>query len=142
MGKIRVLHADDHLAFSDKLREILEPEVNWVGAVHEVDAVVTTIAELAPDVVLLDISMPGKSGIELAQEIRESMPDARIIMVSVHGEPAYVTEAFRVGASGYVLKSAAASEILTAVLEVYAGRRFVSSSLTRGNPPGAFSIPN
>jgi DNA-binding NarL/FixJ family response regulator len=141
VDKIRVFHADDHVAFSNKLREILAPEVEWVGAVYDADAVVSKVTELAPDVVLLDITMPGKSGLELARELSESMPELRIVFVTVHREPAYVEAAFNAGASGYVLKNAVASEVSTAVREVHAGRTFVSSSVA-GRGPGGLSAAN
>ncbi|HXV62024.1 MAG TPA: response regulator transcription factor [Vicinamibacteria bacterium] len=141
MGRIRVLHVDDHVAFSEKLHEILESHVDWVGAVYEADGVLTKVMELVPEVVLLDISMPGKNGFALAREIRAST-SARVIFVSVQGDAAYVEEAFRAGASGYVLKSSVASDILIAVSEVHAGRTFVSSSLTRRRGPGGFSGAN
>ena len=142
MGRIRVLHVDDHTAFSEKLHEILEPHVEWVGAVYEADRVLTKVIELVPEVVLLDIGMQGKNGFELAREIRASASDARIIMVSVHGEAAYVEEAFRAGAKGYVLKSSLASEIVTAINEVQSGRTFVSRALTPPRGPRGFSFPN
>jgi two-component system response regulator DesR len=140
VGKIRVLHADDYVAFSDKLRKILEPEMEWIGAVYDGDAVIAKANELEPDVILLDVSMPGRNGFELARELLESAPDVRIIMVTVHGEPAYVQAAFDAGALGYVLKAAVASEIATAVREVFAGRTFVSAALRRN--PRDFSQPN
>jgi DNA-binding NarL/FixJ family response regulator len=126
---IRVFHVDDHESFSEKLREIVGPHADWIGAVHEADAAIPKVLELEPDVVLLDISLPGKSGFELAREINESLPATKVIIVSVHGERTYVEEALRMGVSGYVLKSAAAADIVDAIQAVHAGGKFVSASL-------------
>jgi DNA-binding NarL/FixJ family response regulator len=132
---IRVFHVDDHAAFSSKLRDILETHVEWVGASTDGDEVVAHVAELAPDVVLLDISLPGKSGFELAREIRETTPAVKIIMVTMHADLLYVETALHVGASGYVLKSSVATEIVGAIERVHRGGTFVSHALARRKTP-------
>lgn len=133
---IRVFHVDDHAAFSSKLRDILETHVEWVGASTDGDPVVAHVAELAPDVVLLDISLPGKSGFELAREIRETTPAVKIIMVTMHADLLYVEAALHAGASGYVLKSSVATEIVDAIEQVHRGGTFVSHALGRRKIPG------
>lgn len=124
-----MFHADDYADFSMKLRDILEPHVDWVGTTTSGADVIGELAELDADVVLLDISMPAKSGLELIREIRETLPDVKIIIVTMHSDTPYVDAALHAGASGYVLKSFVASEIVTAIDDVYQGRTFVSRAL-------------
>lgn len=128
----RVLLADDHTLMLDGIRLMLQPEYELVGSVEDGRALLRAARELKPDVVLLDISMPLLNGIDAARQLRKTVPGAKLIFVTMHADPDFVTEAFRVGASGYVLKRAAATELLTAIREVLQGNRYVSP-LVAGN---------
>ena len=128
---IRVLVVDDHALVRSGLRLLLdaEPDItveNEAGSAEEA----VRIARLdKPDVVLLDITMPGRSGLEVAAEIKRAAPDAAILILSMHDDSAYVREAFEQGANGYLLKEAADQELLTAVREVAAGRQYLHPML-------------
>ena len=139
---IRVFRADDHAGFSQRLRDILGAHADWVGETANGAVVLDRVAEVSPEVVLLDISLPGTSGLELAREIRATMPQIKVIFVSMHGDALYVEAALRAGASGYVLKSAVAREIVTAVEKVHEGGTFISHALDRGECSGEFSPSN
>ena len=128
---IRVFHVDDHGTFSSRLRKVLEPHAEWVGSTEDGAAAMDLVAELSPEVVLLDISMPGKSGLELAREIRELLPEVKVIIVSMHADVVYVEEALRAGASGYVLKRSVAADIVTALERVHRGGTFISPALAK-----------
>jgi DNA-binding NarL/FixJ family response regulator len=127
----RVLLADDHTLMLEGIRLMLEPEFELVGSVEDGQALLAAARRLTPDVILLDISMPLLNGIDAAVQLRKILPSARLIFVTMHADADYVTEAFRCGASGYLLKRAAASELLTAVREVLKGNHYVSPSVTR-----------
>jgi DNA-binding NarL/FixJ family response regulator len=127
----RVLLADDHTLMLEGIRLMLEPEFELVGSVVDGQALLAAAQKLSPDVILLDISMPLLNGIDAAVQLRKILPAARLIFVTMHADADYVTEAFRAGASGYLLKRAAASELLTAVREVLKGNHYVSPSVTR-----------
>lgn len=127
----RLLLADDHTLLMDGIRLMLEPEFQLVGAVEDGLAVLESARHLQPDVILLDISMPQLNGIDAAYQLRKIAPGARIVFLTMHADPEYVTEAFRAGAAGYILKRAAASELLTAIREVLKGNHYVSPLVTR-----------
>ena len=128
---IRLLIIDDHQLVRSGLRRLLENEdditvEDEAGTAY--DAV--RLARLhKPDVVLLDVVMPGGSGLDAIPEIREAAPDARILALSMQDDPSYVRQAFATGASGYVLKEAADDELLAAVREVAEGGRYVDPHL-------------
>jgi DNA-binding NarL/FixJ family response regulator len=121
-----LLLADDHTLLLDGLQLMLEPDFNLVGVVADGQALLTAAQRLKPDLILLDISMPSLNGIDAARQLRKLVPSSRLIFLTMHSDSDYVTEAFRAGASGYLLKSAAASELLNALHEVLEGRRYVS----------------
>jgi DNA-binding NarL/FixJ family response regulator len=114
----RVLLADDHTLVSAGFAKLLENDFDLIGTVSDGRALVTAVLDRNPDVILLDISMPLLNGFEAARQIRTHSPAAKLIFVTVHSDTPYVIEAFRAGASGYVLKRCAASELLTAVHQV------------------------
>src|SRR5450755_3986314 len=105
---------------------MLEPEFELVGVVEDGQALIAAAARLKPDLILLDIAMPALNGIDAARQLRKSVPLSKLIFLTMHGHPEYVTEAFRIGASGYLLKRGAASELLTAIREVLRGNRYIS----------------
>jgi DNA-binding NarL/FixJ family response regulator len=127
----RVLLADDHTLMLDGIRLMLQPEFELVGSVEDGQALLRAAGKLKPDIVLLDISMPLLNGIDAGRQLRKILPSAKLIFVTMHADPDFVTEAFRVGASGYVLKRAAATELLTAIREVLRGDKYVSPLVTR-----------
>jgi len=128
---IRLLIVDDHQLVRSGLRRLLEAEEDLTvddeaGTAH--DAV--RLARLhKPDLILLDIVMPGGSGIDAIPQILEAAPDARILALSMQDDPSYVRQAFAAGANGYVLKEAADDELLAAIREVAAGGRYVDPQL-------------
>ena len=127
----RLLLADDHTLLLDGIRLILEPEFDLIGSVEDGQALIVAARKHKPDIILLDISMPLLNGIDAAQQLRKIVPFAKLIFVTMHADPDFVTEALRAGASGYVLKRAAASELLTAIHEVLKGNHYVSPQVTR-----------
>jgi DNA-binding NarL/FixJ family response regulator len=127
----RLLLADDHTLLLDGIRVLLEPEFNLVGCVEDGQALLTAARDSRPDVILLDISMPVLNGIDAAHQLRKTLPSAKLIFVTMHADADFVTEAFRAGAAGYVLKRSAATELLTAIREVLRGNHYVSPLVTR-----------
>lgn len=132
----RVLVADDHIETAEQLRGLLEPRFEVVALVEDGRALVGAAAQLSPDAIVTDISMPGLDGIEASALIRLRNPDARIVLVTVHSEPVLVARGLAAGALGYVLKDAAGDELVAAVEAVLEGRRFVSGVLTGGGTRG------
>ena len=126
MMRPRVLLADDHTLVAEGLRRILEPECDVVGAVEDGRSLLAAAEELKPDIILLDISMPLLNGVEAARRLRDIVPGAKVIFVTMHADATYVAGAFRAGAAGYVLKRCASMELLTAVHEVLQGRAYVT----------------
>ena len=130
MTKPRVLLADDHTLVVEGFRKLLEEEFDLVGTVEDGRALLKTAPALRPDVVLLDIAMPSLNGIEAARQLKKMMPEVKIIFVTMHADPAYVTEGFRAGASGYLLKRSAAAELAQAIQAVLKGQHYVTPLIT------------
>jgi two-component system response regulator NreC len=128
---IRVLIVDDHAIVRSGLRLLLEQQedIECVGEAGDAQEAVREVRRQNPDVVVLDIVMPGTSGIEAAPELLNACPDTKLLVLSMEDDPSYVREAFAAGALGYVLKEAAESEVVQAVREVATGRRYVHPSL-------------
>ncbi len=131
MKKSRILLADDHTLFVEALQKVLEPEFDLVGSVADGRALLDAAPRLDPDIILLDLSMPLLNGIDAAQQLRRLAPGAKLVFLSMHGDPTYVTEAFRAGASGYVLKRASAVELLLAIRTALRGQTYVSPMLAK-----------
>lgn len=126
----RILLADDHEVVLEGLRRMLNrPEFEVVGAVKDGRALVEAAAALRPDLIVADISMPYLNGVEAARQIRKYQPKSKIIFLTMHPEVIYAVEAMNAGASGYVLKSEAGEELITAIREVMGGRTYVAPSL-------------
>jgi DNA-binding NarL/FixJ family response regulator len=125
-GAARLLLADDHPMVCDGLRTILEPVNQVVGIVHDGREVVAAVEQLEPDLVLLDISLPGINGLELARTLKRSHPDVKTMMLTMHSDRLFADEALRAGALGFVVKLASGSELRFAVAEVLAGRNYVT----------------
>jgi DNA-binding NarL/FixJ family response regulator len=126
MKRPTVLLADDHLVFVDGLRKILELEFAIVGSVQDGRAMVSESLRLKPGVTVADISMPLLNGIEAARQIRKADPQAKIIFLTMHADPIYAAEALQAGAAGYLVKQAAADEVLTAIRTVLKGGLYVT----------------
>jgi DNA-binding NarL/FixJ family response regulator len=122
----RLLLADDHDLLVDALRHLLEREFSVLRGVSDGEALVDAAVELRPDIVLCDVSMPRLSGLQAVQRIRQRLPQVHCIVLTMHDDPALAAEAFRVGASAYVLKSAPAAELLRVIRTVLAGNSYPS----------------
>jgi DNA-binding NarL/FixJ family response regulator len=129
--KPRLLLADDHTLLLEGIRLMLEPEFDLVGSVEDGQALLAAAKTLKPDIILLDISMPVLNGIDAARRLRKLLPSAKLIFLTMHADFDYVEEAFRAGAMGYLLKRAAASELITAIRAVLKGNHYVSPLVTR-----------
>jgi len=128
---IRVLIVDDHAVVRTGLRRVLdaEPDIETVAEAPSAERAVFEAIETRPDVVLLDVMMPGKSGIEALPSLLQAAPEVRVLILSMQDDPQYVREAFDAGASGYVLKEAADTDVVHAVRAVAAGERYVHPAL-------------
>jgi DNA-binding NarL/FixJ family response regulator len=129
MVKIRVLIADDNRPMRERIVSMLESEFDVVKAVSDGQEVVTGVAELHPDVVVLDISMPVLNGIEAARQVAELNGNTRIVFVTVKTDAPIVHAALATGALGYVLKPRLGPDLVLAIKSALAGRRFVSPGL-------------
>ena len=128
---IRVLIVDDHAVVRSGLRHVLDAEdgIQVVGEAGDAQQAVFETRSTNPDVVLMDVVMPGKSGIEAIPAVLKDAPEAKILILSMQDDPRYVREAFAAGASGYVLKEAADTDVVAAVREVAGGGRYVHPTL-------------
>jgi len=128
---IRIVIAEDHTLVRSGLRRLLEtvPEMTVEDEAGDAAQVVRLARLHKPDVVLLDLVMPGTSGLAAIPEIRKASPKAQILVLSMHDEQKYVRAAFEAGASGYLLKDAADTELVAAIRDVAAGRRYVYPAL-------------
>lgn len=122
----RLLLADDHRLFVEGVRHFLEGAFAEIRIVHDGRELLEEAARFRPDMVILDISMPRLNGLEAARSLRQNHPAPRMIFLSMHSEPAYLAEAIRAGARGYVLKQSTKDELLKAVSEVLQGRTFIT----------------
>ena len=121
-----LLIVDDHPSVASGLRTMVEPPYQVLDVAHHGDDVMPLVDRLRPALVLMDLSLPGKSGVVLTRELK-ARPDApRILAVTMHAEPTFVREVLRAGADGYLLKTARGAEIRHAIAEVLAGRRYVT----------------
>jgi DNA-binding NarL/FixJ family response regulator len=131
----KVLLADDHMLVLEGLSKLLQNEVDLVGTASSGAEAIEKTMELRPDVVLLDISMPGMNGIDTAKQLREKAPNVKLVAVTMHNSPAYLRESLKAGMSGFVLKQSAASELAAAVQTVMRNERYVTPLLAQ--PGGA-----
>src|SRR4051794_7587417 len=128
---IRVLIVDDHAVVRSGLHLLLDAEgdIEVVGEAGDVRTAVFETREQKPDVVLMDVVMPGQSGIEGVPLVLKEAPDAKVLVLSMQDDPQYVREAFAAGAAGYVLKEAADAQVVSAVREVASGGKYVHPAL-------------
>jgi DNA-binding NarL/FixJ family response regulator len=131
MNRITVVVADDHHIVRQGLRTLLEAEAEFEVIGEEADGlkVVGLVEQLRPDVLLLDVQMPGLNGLEITRQLGQRGGKTRVVILSMHANETYVLEALRQGALGYILKDAPPEEMLEAVRTVHAGRRYLSRAL-------------
>jgi DNA-binding NarL/FixJ family response regulator len=129
MYRPRVLLAEDHAETAARLRKLLGVAFDVIASVEDGRALVDATERLSPDAVVADIDMPGVDGIEATTLIRHRDPDARIVLVTVHGESMLVEAGLAAGALGYVLKDTAGDELVAAVHAALGGRQYVSREL-------------
>jgi DNA-binding NarL/FixJ family response regulator len=128
----RVLLADDHQMLLDALKGILEPRCDVVGTVGDGRALLEAAAKLQPEIIVLDIAMPRLNGLDAARHLKRTMPKVKLIFMTMNEDPDLVGEAFRAGASGFLLKQAAAFELTEAIDKVLKGGSYVTPSAAEG----------
>ncbi len=131
MRRPRVLLADDHTLLLDAFAKLLEPECDVVGTVADGRALLAAAEELKPDVVVLDIAMPLLNGLDAGRQLKKALPDVKLIFLTMNQDPAIAAEAFRAGASGYLLKTSSGSELVKAIKEATSGRSYVTPLITQ-----------
>ncbi len=133
MRKIRVLIADDHGLVRSGLRALLstQPDIEVVGEAEDGIVVEEKCRQLLPDVVLMDLTMPGRGGIAAAEDVRRACPKTKLLVLTMHEDEVYARQAARAGAAGYVLKKALATELVSAIQRVHRGERHVPPSLEK-----------
>jgi DNA-binding NarL/FixJ family response regulator len=130
-SQVRILLADDHAPIIDRVTSLLEPGFDVVGSVNNGPDLVSEAIRLQPDLIVLDISMPGMTGIQAAQELREAGSTAKLVFLTIHERVEFVRACLAEGALGYVVKSRLAVDLLLAIQEALAGRRFISPPVSR-----------
>jgi two-component system response regulator NreC len=127
-----VLLADDHHIVRQGLRALLEsePDLSVVGEASDGAAAIDMVRRLAPDVLVLDLAMPGLGGLDVVRRVTQAAPTTRVVILSMHSSEGYVVEALKNGASAYVVKESTVSDLVHAVREVMAGRRYLSAPLS------------
>ena len=128
----RVLLADDHQMLVDALKGILEPRCEVVGAVGDGRELLKAAAKLQPDIIVLDIAMPQLNGLDAARHLKLALPKLKLIFMTMNEDPDLVGEAFRAGASAFLLKQAAAFELMEAIEKVLKGGSYVTPSAAEG----------
>ncbi|QEL17615.1 response regulator [Limnoglobus roseus] len=133
-NKVRILLADDHAVVREGLKALLngEPDLEVVGEARDGAAAVELAVALDPDLVVLDVSMPGLNGVAAAEQIHRANPTRKIVALSVHEDRGYLRMMLAAGAAGYVLKRSAADELLRAVRAVTAGQTYLDPALADG----------
>jgi DNA-binding NarL/FixJ family response regulator len=145
---IRIVLADDHTIVREGLKQLLaaDGQIAIVGEAQDGHEALARVRELEFDVLLLDMSMPGKSGIELIKQVHAEKPKLRILILSMHEEHQYAVRAIRAGASGYITKESASRQLVAAIRKVAGGGAFISSEvaeqLALGAMPGAAVQPH
>lgn len=133
MARTRILIADDHKMFAQFLRHFLEDEFDLVGTVGDGQALIDEAVRLNPEVILADISMPVVNGLNAVRRLKERGSTAKVIFLTMHDNQILVAEAFRCGASGYVLKQSAGDELILAIKQVLAGHEYGAPLIKTGS---------
>src|SRR5215475_12892958 len=129
--RTRVLLADDHAIVAEGLATLLRGQFDLVGTVRNGSELVDVARKLRPDVIIADIAMPVLSGLEALRRLKAARSEAKIIFLTMHADAQLATEAFRAGASGYVLKQSAGEELIAAIQEVLQGRTYLTPLITK-----------
>lgn len=130
-SKPRVLMADDHSIFLAGVRKLIEDQCEVVGTVEDGRALLEAAERLKPELILLDISMPLLNGLEAARHLRKTLPEAKLLFLTMHASSRYATEVFKVGAHGFLLKQSAASELPQAIDSVLKGKHYLTPSIAK-----------
>ncbi|PWH19423.1 MAG: DNA-binding response regulator [Anaerolineae bacterium] len=131
--KIRILLADDHTILRDGIRSLIEdePDMEVIGEAEDGITAVKLADSLRPDVILIDLAMPLLNGLEATRQIRKNQPRAKILILTMHENEEYIRQVLAAGAMGYILKDAAARELLSAIRSVHKGEVVLSPAITR-----------
>jgi DNA-binding NarL/FixJ family response regulator len=132
MKSARVILADDHNILVEAFRKLLEPHFEVVATVSDGRALLEAAETIKPDVILLDIGMPLLNGLEAARRLKSKLPAVKLIFLTMHEDPDLAVEAMRSGASAYLLKTSASSELLHAIHEALRGRTYITPLISRG----------
>ena len=133
MGKIRVFLADDHRIFREGIRSLLDkvPDIEVVGEADDGLEAVASVSRLIPDVVLMDITMPGLNGLDATRQIKQKHPSVKILILTMHETDQYLSEMLEAKASGYVVKTTTSRELVSAIREVHRGDVHLYPSIAR-----------
>lgn len=129
MKRTRILLADDHAMICAGFQKLLEPQYEVVGSVGDGLALLKSAPELKPDLILLDVGMPLLNGLNAGRELRKLMPNVKLVFLTMNPDPDIAAEAFRIGASGYVLKSSEGVELLRAVHDALRGLTYITPQI-------------
>jgi DNA-binding NarL/FixJ family response regulator len=132
MRRPRILLADDHRLLREAFAQLLEPGCDVVGTVADGRALLEAVPQLRPDIVVVDIAMPSLNGLDAARQLKREMPELKVIFLTVSEDCDLAAEAFRAGASAYLLKNSAAAELVKAIQEVFEGRSYVTPLVAKG----------
>jgi DNA-binding NarL/FixJ family response regulator len=141
MNTATILIADDHTLICDALRKMIEPPHQVVGTVNDGLSLLKTAAVLHPDIVLLDIAMPLRNGLDAGRQLKQILPKTILLFLTMNPDWDLAVEAFRVGASGYLLKNSAGPELLKAIDQVLRGGKYVTPPIAQGMEQVSFRDP-
>lgn len=132
MMRPRIFLADDHTLLLDAFKNLLEPKYEVVGTATDGRKMLSMVSKIKPDVVVMDIAMPHMNGFDAGEKLKKLLPEIKLIFLTVNDDPEMVTEAFRIGANGYLLKSSAGSELFQAIDAVLNSGNYVTPKITEG----------
>jgi len=130
-NRFRILIADDHTLIAELCKTLLETDFEVVGVVADGQALVRAAGQLKPDVIVLDVAMPILNGLDAGRQVKKMLPSIKLVYLTMNPDPEIAAEAFALGASGYLLKTCASSEMVLAVREVLRGKTYLSRSFSR-----------
>lgn len=142
MTRTRILLADDHVMICEGFRKLLEPEYEVVGSVGDGRALLKAAADLKPDLVLVDVGMPLLNGLDAGRALKKSMPKTKIIFLTMNADPDIASEALKIGASGYLLKTSQGDELLKAVRQAIRGMSYVTPQISQALEESFIRNPN